>query len=536
MRKVISLILFFVIVNIANVKANIDSSYIVQIDKEVYSVEHFKWWWENWREPNQPLIENLDPYIKWLLFLKEAKKMGLDEDPEFERKKLFFLKPRVILRLQQDEVESKIKITRKELKELYKKEFIPIYQVKMFIFTNYDEAKKYADEIRTIDNCNIFFESYGGLKINTEVRPWNLPTEIKDQLKKVKKPKVLGLLKYGKDWAIICVEKIKRPDTKDFTKLEGRLKDMLKKRKRGELTDVLVEKLKNKYNVVLNNDLLSKINLEEPGPDIRDKILLKIADKELSVDEFYKILKRDLELRNMRVDENNNVNFENFKIFLINSIIAQNLIDIEALNRGYEREEPLRSQYEFYKDNLLVKAFINNVILPNIAVSEEDLRNYYDKYKKDNEIIETVKAIVVETKEEKLIDMINERKRRGKSLESILKELGFKDFIYEQEINKYSEEIRGIINSMREGEIREFSLNGKFYIIKVIRKKVDKGIEYEKLRDHIRDLVLKEKLREEENKTYELLKANYDIKVNIKVWEALKQELRDKGLLHEKER
>lgn len=83
---------------------------------------------------------------------------------------------------------------------------------------------------------------------------------------------------------------------------------------------------------------------------------------------------------------------------------------------------------------------------------------------------------------------------------------------------------------MKPGEIKKVKINGKFYLIKVIDKEVNRGYTYEKLKPHIKQILEKEKYKEEENKVYKLLKKEYNVKINYKEWERLKKELSQKEL------
>ncbi len=522
-KKIIFLI--FIEVFLVSFHVLAKQNYLVMIGNEKYTAEDFKWWWKHWSNPGQPLIKNIDPYVKWLLFLKEAEKMRLEEDPGYQKRLMFFLKPRALLRLQYDEVESKIKITEEDLKDFYYKEFSPIFFIKTFYFTKEEDALKFREKIKSIEDCKKVFEEYKDTKSNFKVRPWNLPENVKEVFYKLKKPQIIGPLKWNNTWRVVCIEKIEKGDKKDFERIQNSLKRILKKRKRGELTDKLVSALKKKYKIILNENLLKKITLKEPSEEIKDKILLQIEDRFLTVEDFYKILSKEAKLRHKIINKNDPKSIEKFKRFVIDSIIAQNLIDIEALNRGYEKKEPLKSQYEFYKKDLLVRGFIDYIIVPNIKITEDEIREYYERYKKDYEITEAVTAIIVKTGEESLIKKIERERKKGKSLESILKEFGFEDFIVKKDINKFSSEVKNILNSMKPGEIKKVKINGKFYLIKVIDKEVNRGYTYEKLKPHIKQILEKEKYKEEENKIYELLKKEYNVKINYKEWERLKKEL-----------
>lgn len=63
----------------------------------------------------------------------------------------------------------------------------------------------------------------------------------------------------------------------------------------------------------------------------------------------------------------------------LDRLILHKLLDQEAMRKGYAEEEELKKKITKYRDELLVNEFKLKVILPSVAVGEEDVREYYEK-------------------------------------------------------------------------------------------------------------------------------------------------------------
>ena len=101
----------------------------------------FKNWWENWREKDQPFPHTIAPYIDWLLFVKEAERMMLFDDPAYHRDINTYLKVLSLVRFKNEEVDSKINITDEMIKARYNELYIPVWSYHIIIIKDKDTAE-----------------------------------------------------------------------------------------------------------------------------------------------------------------------------------------------------------------------------------------------------------------------------------------------------------------------------------------------------------------------------------------------------------
>jgi len=521
-RIAIIVFLFFFLFN------NCTEAYLVKIGNETYTQKDFMWWWNHWKEPSQKFPKNLKPFIRWLLFLKEAEKMELYKNPFYKRRVLIYRKVRDLLRLQYEEVEKKIHINDKVLWNFYQKNFIPLCKIKGFFLNERSEAKELKNKIKDLKSCNELFKKIKSIqKGEFWIRPWSTPKEVKDIVfsNALKQGEILGPLKWEKSWAIICIEEVKKGGKKDFERIKEALRRIYKKLKEGELTDLLIKKLKKKYKIYFNKKLYEKVGFGKLPEGLKNKILLKIDGRYLTAERFREMLLQEKRFRFAMVNPESKKSVEKFKKFILNTIIAQNLVEIEALNRGYENQEPLKSDLDFYKKNLLVRGFINYVIVPKIKVSKAEVEEYFKLHKKEFPGKVKVIAVYLETSDGGLVKKIKEEVLEGKTVEEVLKELGFKDYIVHKFVNEFPIFLQKYILNAEPNKLIIKKFGRYYYIFKIL----DKEEIPPKLNDYLKK-VITQKLEEQrfkkvEEQIYEKLKKEYHVKINLKAWMSLRERM-----------
>ena len=120
---------------------------LVTIDGESYTTEDFKSWWQYWKEDGMSFPETPDPYIDWLLLVREAKSMELDQDPEVRQKLLTFLKVRGLMLLKGEEVDSRIKLSNDDLRQRYTERYTPRWLVSLFFFKDESAAQAFKKAV-----------------------------------------------------------------------------------------------------------------------------------------------------------------------------------------------------------------------------------------------------------------------------------------------------------------------------------------------------------------------------------------------------
>lgn len=68
---------------------------------------------------------------------------------------------------------------------------------------------------------------------------------------------------------------------------------------------------------------------------------------------------------------------------IIDNWIDRKVVDQEALRRHYEANPELKKMVHCYENQVLRNTFIKRIIIPQIAVKEKDLEDYYAKHQKN---------------------------------------------------------------------------------------------------------------------------------------------------------
>ncbi len=504
-------------------------NYLVKINGKVYTVEDFKKWWKYWHDKNTPFPDSPEPFIEWILLSDEARAMDLQDTPSYRHKLEVFLKVRGLLFLRNEEVDQKIRVTREGLWKLYQEEFTP--QVKLALLTLKDEekAKTWAEEARK-EGCEKLWKALPKEK-RKEPRYWrpiSIPARYRSQVVKARPGAVLGPFKEGKHWLVICVLDKIGPTPNDFKALIPDLGDLYRRREEARLTADLIERLKKKYHVQVNWKLISRIGVKEKlPPDLKDRIVLRVGKLELTAAAFQQYLKRDAKVRYPGKKKLSPQELDDLRHTVVDNIIAQTLTGLEALNRHYERREPLKSLWEFYQRQMLVRELENRVIWPRVKVTDEEVREYYEEHKADYMRPAQVVIAVIQSRDEKLMREVYRRIRQGEDFFEVAKEVNFHG-VHPQRfsVNRLVPEMRKVLQGLEPGEVSGlFQIKGYYFIVKLIDRIPPSPHPFSMVKDSIKKMLAQQRFERLRKEYVEELKARSKIEINEKAWRKLVREL-----------
>jgi len=502
---------------------------LVEINGKRYTGKDFKTWWQFWKDKDTQFPETPDKFINWILLSDEAKAMGLDEEPSYKRKLRIFREVRSILQLRYDEVEKKININPDSLWAFYKKEFSPFYSIKILITDNKSEAFKWKKILKTKKDFDKYFNQLkkkGKAKDLGWKRPVGIPEEFKKAVFNYKKDKIYGPILYKKNYYFIMVNDKFAGSKKDYQKIHKNVAYRYKKYMEAKLTRELIDKLKKKYKIEVNWKLINRIKpFDNLSADLKDKVVIKIEDNILKAEKFKKDLEKEINLRGLRKRLSEEV-IAKVKKNIVNDVISQTLTSIEALNRHYENTV-MKDIYWFYKRNRLIREFENRVIIPKIKITDDELKEYYIKHKKDFTTPELVEIAVIQTHDRKLIYDAFRRIRNGENFFEVAREIQFHGARPEvRRVDNLIKELRIAIEKMREGEVSPvIKYKDWYFIVKLIKKHHKNVHKFETVKKNIKDIIFKKKFNQLENEYIKKLREKSEIKINKKEWENIKKEL-----------
>ncbi|QEK13650.1 peptidylprolyl isomerase [Crassaminicella thermophila] len=208
------------------------------------------------------------------------------------------------------------------------------------------------------------------------------------------------------------------------------------------------------------------------------------------------------------------------KQYLLNEMITQQILYLDAKEKGLDKDEAYLKELKALEENLL-KQYAVKKLLEDVKVDEEEVKEYYEKNHEQFVKGESVKAKHILVKEEATAkDILNELEG-GKSFEEAAKEysqcpskanggdLGYFNkgqMVPEFEKTAFELEVGAISEPVK----TQFG----YHIIKVEDKKDSTVMPFEQVQKQIENYILRSK-QDEKYKTYtDQLRSKFNIKTN----------------------
>lgn len=213
----------------------------------------------------------VDELVKKEVLYQEAKKKGLENNQEFQKKVEDFKKLTLISALLEKEIEEKSKVTDKEVQDYYeahKKDFAANNQVRAshILVKTEEDAKKLLDQIKkgadfaklakanSIDTGS----AKNGGDLGFFSRGQMVP-EFERAAFGLKKGEVSNPVKTQYGYHLIKVTGVKEGNIVEFDKIKQLLTQRLTAAKQKDLFDSYVNDLKKSYKVEINKEAIAKM-------------------------------------------------------------------------------------------------------------------------------------------------------------------------------------------------------------------------------------------------------------------------------------
>ncbi|MGB9716654.1 MAG: peptidylprolyl isomerase [Thermodesulfovibrionales bacterium] len=213
----------------------------------------------------------LDELIKREILYQEALKKGLDKDPVYQRKLEDFKKMNMVGLLLEKEIETKTKISDKEVRDYYeqhKEDFAPVSQVRLsHIVTNKEEdAQKILERLKKGEDFAMVAKKDSIDTVSAKkggdlgfFSRGDIPQEFRTIAVRMKTGEVSDPIKTKSGYEIIKVTDKKVGQVIEFEKIKNLISQNLLAEKQKESFDSYIEGLRKKYKVEINKEALSKL-------------------------------------------------------------------------------------------------------------------------------------------------------------------------------------------------------------------------------------------------------------------------------------
>ncbi|RJX27782.1 MAG: hypothetical protein C4531_13160 [Desulfurivibrio sp.] len=506
---------------------------LATINGSNFTTDDFKNWWINWKEKDMPFPESADPFVDWHLLVQEAEKMELYNEPDYRHKIEIFLKARTLLLYKGDKINSRVKITDKELQDRYKEKYLPRLQLQILYFNDEAVAKRSYEQIKegnldvalfaadsTKNDKNSLYYEEKWLRINKLQQEWR-PVVAKLAPGSLSEP-----FPWSKGFVMIRLKAQQGYDAEDFELLKPMITNEIRETKEQELTVALVEQLKKKYQVAINQQVFAALKLDAANEDLLDQTLISMDNENYTVRVFLDLVNKELRFRKQygfNVEEG-----EQLKQRLLDGVLAQTLTTRGALDEHYEEKEPLKPLYLFYTQHRLIKELEKRLFRPQVQVSEQDIEKYYQQHLDRFSQPEMVSIAVVED-EENLIKKMDEEMKRGADLLDVASRYYSGEVpVQNMQFRHLDPIVQKVVDSLVIGETsKPFVVKGHHTIIKLIKRTPATPMPFDHVHDKVASLVDAERFAKVRNEYLAVLKERSVIEINNRAWEKIKNELGD---------
>lgn len=301
----------------------------------------------------------------------------------------------------------------------------------------------------------------------------------------------------------------KEVSDEEFPKIKGALEKKLRREREEELSKDYLSMLRQRYLVKINHELLKEVDLNGTTTEIVEKrgneVIVEIDDEKMTLSEFINLSKTYSDKDKDRI---------------LNDWIDRKLIEKEALKRNYINDSNFKKGVDHFKRLLLRNLFIQKVIIPQIIITEEDLKRYYEENKDKFKVpVRYYLAQITTNSTKEAQEIMNALKNNAdfqmlakkKSLDIFAGEGGKIGWITKDRLIK---PIAEKIDEMKVGDFEMFEINNYYLIIKLLDKTKEVFYPFDFVKDQIKNDLLEQKINESLKRYAEEIKKEITIRVD----------------------
>ena len=467
------------------------------------------------------------------LIVQEARNIGLDELPEVKASMAVFSQVTLRDHLRQ-EVWKDVTASDEEIEKEYRQAIREVRTTSVF-FEKESAAKKALAAVKkgkafdaviaqAIQDKTAHGDPSGEAEKFKELDP-----AIAKAIATMKTGQVGPLVKKklkGKPYVVLFRYDAERFPENDAAREQAR-KDILNT-KRIAAIGTLITSLNQKY-VKMDKKLFESINYGSKGPGVEKlledkRILVAIKDAEpvtvanlsdAMLDKFYHGMKNLTDKKIQKVKQD-----------ALEALVQKQLLYSEAIRRGLDKSETYRNQLNEYERNTVFGAFIQQVVTPNVKVTEDDFRAYYKDHAAEfkSEPLIRVQNIVFMKKETAASAL--EKMKKGADISWIMANMpGQVEKKEEVEptfddapvpFSSLAEDVQGALAGARAEDARLFeSRQGHYHILYVKELVPPRQLTYEEVRASLGNKVYYSKMNRAIDDWIQKLKRTADVKIYL---------------------
>ncbi|MBI4843223.1 MAG: peptidyl-prolyl cis-trans isomerase [Nitrospirae bacterium] len=310
----------------------------------------------------------IDSIIGDKLIIQEARRIGLDQYLEVKDKLKAYILRESVVKLHEDEIVKKVNVSDEEILNYYKDNYKRItYDIvelntmedALSILNRLNEGEDFKEIALTLPN----YEAKDKERVSTF---GSFDKLFQEKISDLGTGEFSDVIELNNSFYIIKILGREDAPPEKFSEAASHITKIIRNKKEDDRGNEYLSELRAASNIVIDNEILSSIKLLK-GEDERDKWVndtspLVVLDGEIfTVKDFIFVLPPVVKISNE---------------VLIKNWIDRKIVDREALSRNYNLDPELSR----YRDQVFKNVYIKEYVLPNINVSEDLLRNYYNEH------------------------------------------------------------------------------------------------------------------------------------------------------------
>lgn len=505
---------------------------LVTINDQVYTTDDFRRWWSSWQDKEMDFSDSLEDFIDWELLANEAEVMELDREPRLIGKLKTFLKVRKFMLLKNEEIDARIKISEEDLRTRYAEMYSPLWKGRLLFFEDEQAAivayEDVVSKVRTEEQLVELPVAEGGPSYNKTVmlRPENVPGEWLKTLTAMTDGQVGGPLEYGVgQFGLFFLHEKAMPGDEDFDLYKQKIRADIQKEKESELTRKLIRRLREKFGIKVDADLLAGLDyLSKPAEELLAKPLITANNNEVfSVEYVWN--KIGLNMRSVKESEIE-AKKESVKFLTVEDIISREVLNWEAMERPYEEEEPLKWAYQFYYRNRLNIEIAQLLFDQPFTVTDDMVEKYYQENIDQFARPDILSYAYIPGSDEVINRLWEEIKKGADFFE--LGQQHYRHKVPEKTLaaDKVEKVIKAELDKLFEGEVSPpFALNDETTeIVKLLKREVSPPQPLSEVRVRVVEDIKTQAFERKRSEYLKLMKSKSVIVVNSENWQRLKDE------------
>jgi parvulin-like peptidyl-prolyl isomerase len=443
----------------------------------------------------------LSDYVEKLvddrLIIDEARRSGMEQLPEIKKAIEAFILRESVVRLHDEEIAEKVSVTEKEIKDFYRENYEQV-TLGLIEVTSEEVAAEIINQLQQGENFEEIAKTYS-THISREnagtvvYKKGMIPTYFMDAIALLQPGEFSDTINVlNKYYIVKLIGKEEAQWGEEFDKIRGRIETTVRKQKEKERSDEYLDYLRQKASIKINEDLLAEIKLdggtEERGKWAEDmRPLVEIDNTILTAGDFVRIARPST--RRTKED-------------ILKIWIDRKLVDLEALSRHYEREPRFKRMVYRYENQLLKDMFIKRVIIPQINITEETVKEYYENNQESfaRPDLYNIQQITVKNSDD--AEVIFENLQNGadfswwaktKSIDSAASKGGNAGWLKKSALPA---PVKEIIDTLQPGDLTPIiEMNSYYMIVRLKDKTIGKVKEYEEVRNAAYNAWFREKIK-----------------------------------------